>query len=72
MIYLIKHKLLMDNIKEFTLSLVGNDLDKNICMLLLGELHINKNDVNINNLQTIKNSIQDIVTLQKTEVDKGE
>tara|TARA_Y100000004_G_scaffold139763_1_gene158735 strand:- start:574 stop:1227 length:654 start_codon:yes stop_codon:yes gene_type:complete len=69
-----KTQALMDNIKEFTLSLVGNDLDKAkvVAAQALGELHISKNDVNINNLQTIKNSIQDIVTLQKTEVDKGE
>ena len=69
-----KKQALMDNIKDFTLSLTGNDLDKAklIAAQALGELHISKNDVNINNLQTIKNSIQDIVTLQKTEVDKGE
>jgi len=69
-----KKQALMDNIKDFTLSLTGNDLDKAklIAAQALGELHISKNDVNINNLQTIKNSIQDIVILQKTEVDKGE
>mgnify|MGYP001409085310 CR=1 FL=1 len=64
-----KKQALMDNIKDFTLSLTGNDLDKAklIAAQALGELHINKNDVNINNLQTIKNTIQDIVTFKKSE-----
>jgi hypothetical protein len=69
-----KTQALMDNIKDFTLSICGNDLDKAklVAAQALGELHITKNDVNINNLQSIKNTIQDIVSLQNNEVDKGE
>ncbi len=69
-----KTQALMDNIKDFTLSICGNDLDKAklVAAQALGELHITKNDVNINNLQSIKDTIQDIVSLQNNEVDKGE
>jgi hypothetical protein len=35
-------------------------------------LNIAKGDININNLQTIKNKIQDIVTFSQVETDKGE
>ena len=35
-------------------------------------MNISKNDVSINNLQSVKNKIQDIATEARTHVDKGE
>ena len=38
----------------------------------LGEMNISKHDVSINNMQSIKNKISDIVNLSTIDNDKGE
>ena len=62
------------NIRDFAMELCRNDLDKarTVTAEALGMLNIAKGDININNLQTIKNKIQDIVTFSQVETDKGE
>lgn len=65
---------IMDNIKEFALSVCSNDLEsaRSYTAQALGEMGVSKNDVNINNMQSIKNKIQDLVTLSQIDNDKGE
>jgi len=69
-----KQQALLDNIKDFAMSLCNGNLDqaRYITATAFGEMGINKKQVDINNLQTIKNKIQDIVTFSSAEVDKGE
>lgn len=69
-----KAQAIMDNIKEFALEITKQDLDlaRNYTAQALGAMGINKTDVSINNLQSVKNKIQDIATEARTEIDKGE
>ena len=69
-----KAQAIMDNIKEFALEITKQDLDlaRNYTAQALGAMGISKTDVSINNLQSVKNKIQDIATMARTEVDKGE
>ena len=69
-----KAQAIMDNIKEFALEITKQDLDlaRNYTAHALGAMGINKTEVSINNLQSVKNKIQDIATMARTEVDKGE
>lgn len=69
-----KKQAIMDNIKDFALGVANQDLDlaRNYTAQALGQMGINKNDVDINNLQTIKNKIQDIATQMVMERDGGE
>ena len=72
----ISHKTsaLMGNIKDFALSVTGNDLDKarSITAEALSIMGIPKAEVSINNLQSIKNKISDLSTQEKVYSDKGE
>jgi hypothetical protein len=69
-----KAQAIMDNIKEFALEITKQDLDlaRNYTAQALGSMGISKTEVSINNLQSVKNKIQDIATMARTEVDKGE
>ena len=69
-----KLQAVMDNIKDFALDLTNGDLEKarQLFAQALGEMGMNKKEVNISNLQTIKNKMQDIITFSKTETDGGE
>ena len=69
-----KAQAIMDNIKEFALEITKQDLDlaRNYTAQALGAMGISKTEVSINNLQSVKNKIQDIATLARTEDDKGE
>lgn len=69
-----KKQAIMDNIKDFALGVANQDLDlaRNYTAQALGQMGISKNDVDINNLQTIKNKIQDIATQMVMERDGGE
>ena len=69
-----KTQAIMDNIKDFALNITKQDLDlaRNYTAQALGAMNISKNDVSINNLQSVKNKIQDIATEARTHVDKGE
>ena len=69
-----KTQAIMDNIKEFALEITKQDLDlaRNYTAQALGAMGISKTEVSINNLQSVKNKIQDIATLARTEIDKGE
>jgi len=69
-----KAQAIMDNIKEFAMEITKQDLDlaRNYTAQALGAMGISKTDVSINNLQSVKNKIQDIATMARTEVDKGE
>lgn len=69
-----KAQAIMDNIKEFALEITKQDLDlaRNYTAQALGAMGISKTEVSINNLQSVKNKIQDIATMARTEVDKGE
>ena len=69
-----KKQAIMDNIKDFALGVANQDLDlaRNYTAQALGQMSISKNDVDINNLQTIKNKIQDIATQMVMERDGGE
>ena len=69
-----KAQAVMDNIKEFALEITKQDLDlaRNYTAQALGAMGMSKTEVSINNLQSVKNKIQDIATMARTEVDKGE
>lgn len=69
-----KKQAIMDNIKDFALGVANQNLDlaRNYTAQALGQMGISKNDVDINNLQTIKNKIQDIATQMVMERDGGE
>tara|TARA_R100001163_G_C5051888_1_gene188632 strand:- start:291 stop:887 length:597 start_codon:yes stop_codon:yes gene_type:complete len=69
-----KKQAIMDNIKDFALNITNQDLDlaRNYTAQALGAMNISKNDVSINNLQSVKNKIQDIAIEARTNVDKGE
>ena len=64
----------MGNLKDFALSVTAQDIDeaRKITTEALGQLGIAKNDVDINNLQSIKNKIQDLATLSVMQRDGGE
>ena len=64
----------MGNLKDFALSVTAQDIDeaRKITAEALGQLGIAKNDVDINNLQSIKNKIQDLATLSVMQRDGGE
>lgn len=69
-----KTQAIMNNIKDFAMEITKQDLDlaRNYTAQALGAMGISKTDVSINNLQSVKNKIQDIATMARTEVDKGE
>ena len=69
-----KAQAIMDNIKEFALEITKQDLDlaRNYTAQALGAMGMSKKEVSINNMQSIKNKIQDIATEARTHVDKGE
>jgi hypothetical protein len=69
-----KTQAIMNNIKDFAMEITKQDLDlaRNYTAQALGAMGINKTDVSINNLQSVKNKIQDIATEARTEIDKGE
>jgi hypothetical protein len=69
-----KTQAIMDNIKDFALEITKQDLDlaRNYTAQALGAMNISKTEVSINNLQSVKNKIQDIATMARTDVDKGE
>ena len=69
-----KTQAIMNNIKDFALEITKQDLDlaRNFTAQALGAMGISKTDVSINNLQSVKNKIQDIATEARTHVDKGE
>ena len=69
-----KTSALMLNIKDFAMSLSGNNLDKAraITAEALSTMGISKEEVSINNLQSIKNKISDLATQEKVYSDKGE
>jgi len=64
----------LDNLKDFALSVSAQDIDeaRKITAEALGQLGIASNQIDINNLQSIKNKIQDLATLSVMERDKGE
>ena len=65
---------IMNNIKDFAMAAVGNDLEsaRSYTAQALGEMGVAKNDVSINNMESIKNKIQELVTLSQIDNDKGE
>ncbi len=69
-----KTQAIMDNIKDFALEITKQDIDlaRNYTAQALGAMNISKTEVSINNLQSVKNKIQDIATMARTDVDKGE
>ena len=69
-----KAQAIMDNIKEFALEITKQDLDlaRNYTAQALGSMGMSKTEVSINNMQSVKNKIQDIATEARTHVDKGE
>jgi hypothetical protein len=69
-----KAQAIMDNIKEFAMEITKQDLDlaRNYTAQALGSMGMSKTDVSINNLQSVKNKIQDIGTMARSEIDKGE
>lgn len=64
----------LDNLKDFALSVSAQDIDqaRKITAEALGQLGIASNEIDINNLQSIKNKIQDLATLSVMERDRGE
>ena len=64
----------LDNLKDFALSVSAQDIDeaRKITAEALGQLGIASNQIDINNLQSIKNKIQDLATLSVMERDRGE
>ncbi len=69
-----KAQAIMDNIKEFALEITKQDLDlaRNYTAQALGSMGMSKTEVSINNMQSVKNKIQDIATEARTHVNKGE
>ena len=69
-----KAQAVMDNIKEFAMEITNQDLDlaRNYTAQALGSMGMSKTEVSINNLQSVKNKIQDIATMARAEIDKGE
>ena len=69
-----KAQAVMDNIKDFAMEITNQDLDlaRNYTAQALGSMGMSKTEVSINNLQSVKNKIQDIATMARTEIDKGE
>jgi len=69
-----KAQAVMDNIKDFAMEITKQDLDlaRNYTAQALGSMGISKTEVSINNLQSVKNKIQDIATMARAEIDKGE
>ena len=69
-----KAQAVMDNIKDFAMEITNQDLDlaRNYTAQALGSMGISKTEVSINNLQSVKNKIQDIATMARAEIDKGE
>ena len=69
-----KTQAIMDNIKDFALNIAKQDLDlaRNYTAQALGAMNMSKTDVSINNLQSVKNKIQDIATMAISDADKGE
>ena len=69
-----KAQAVMDNIKDFALEITNQDLNlaRNYTAQALGSMGISKTEVSINNLQSVKNKIQDIATMARAEIDKGE
>ena len=69
-----KKNALMLNLKDYSLGVTGNDLDKAraITAEALSTMGISKTEVSINNLQSIKNKISDLATQEKVYADKGE
>ena len=64
----------MLNLKDYSLGVTGNNLDKAraITAEALSTMGISKEEVSINNLQSIKNKISDLATQEKVYADKGE
>ena len=69
-----KAQAVMNSIKDFAMEITNQDLDlaRNYTAQALGSMGISKTEVSINNLQSVKNKIQDIATMARTEIDKGE
>jgi len=69
-----KAKALQNSIKNYALEATNQDLDKarDVTVQAMGQLGLSKSDININNLQSIKNEIQDIITKDRANIDKGE
>ena len=69
-----KKSALMLNLKDYSLGVTGNNLDKAraITAEALSTMGISKEEVSINNLQSIKNKISDLATQEKVYSDKGE
>lgn len=69
-----KTSALMLNLKDYSLGVTGNNLDKAraITAEALSTMGISKAEVSINNLQSIKNKISDLATQEKVYADKGE
>jgi len=69
-----KAQAVMDNIKDFAMEITNQDLDlaRNYTAQALGSMGMSKTEVTINNLQSVKNKIQDIATMARTEIDRGE
>ena len=69
-----KAQAVMDNIKDFAMEITNQNLDlaRNYTAQALGSMGISKTEVSINNLQSVKNKIQDIATMARAEIDKGE
>ena len=67
-------KAVLNNLKDFALSVSAQDIDeaRKITAEALGQLGIASNQIDINNLQSIKNKIQDLATLSVMERDRGE
>ena len=69
-----KAQAVMDNIKDFAMEITNQDLDlaRNYTAQALGSMGMSKTEVSINNMQSVKNKIQDIATMARAEIDKGE
>jgi len=62
------------NLKDSAMEITNQDLDlaRNYTAQALGSMGMSKTEVSINNLQSVKNKIQDIATMARAEIDKGE
>ena len=65
---------ILNNVKEFAMAATNhNEVNaKAFYTEAISKMGIKETEININNMQNVKNKIQDLVTFNQTENDKGE
>ena len=69
-----KQQSIINNVKNFSMDITNkNEYNaKSFYAQALGEMGMKENELSVNNMDSVKNKIQDLVTLSQIENDKGE